>query len=55
MQLGKGEVDFEAVIQFLKNKNYDGWIVVEQDVLPGMGNPKQCAENNRKYLQDKGL
>ncbi|MEO8962158.1 MAG: TIM barrel protein [Ginsengibacter sp.] len=54
-ELGKGEVDFEAVIQFLKNKNYDGWIVVEQDVLPGMGNPKECAENNRKYLQVKGL
>ncbi|MEO9004961.1 MAG: sugar phosphate isomerase/epimerase [Ginsengibacter sp.] len=54
-ELGKGSVDFEAVIQFLKNKNYDGWIVVEQDVLPGMGNPKKCAENNRKYLQGKGL
>lgn len=54
-ELGKGEVDFEAVIQFLKNKNYNGWIVVEQDVLPGMGDPKQCAENNRKYLQNKGL
>ena len=54
-ELGKGSVDFEAVIQFLKNKNYEGWIVVEQDVLPGMGNPKKCAENNRKYLQGKGL
>ena len=54
-ELGKGDVDFDAVIQFLKNKNYNGWIVVEQDVLPGMGNPKQCAENNRKYLRDKGL
>ena len=54
-ELGKGDVDFKAVIRFLKNKNYDGWIVVEQDVLPGMGNPKQCAENNRHYLQSKGL
>jgi inosose dehydratase len=54
-ELGKGDVNFEAVIQFLKNKNYNGWIVVEQDVLPGMGNPRQCAENNRKYLHDKGL
>jgi inosose dehydratase len=54
-ELGKGYVDFEAVIAFLKNKKYDGWIVVEQDVLPGMGNPKQCAENNRYYLHNKGL
>ncbi|MDP4252206.1 MAG: TIM barrel protein, partial [Bacteroidota bacterium] len=54
-ELGKGDVDFKAVIQFLENKKYDGWIVVEQDVLPGMGNPKQCAENNRKYLHNNGL
>jgi inosose dehydratase len=54
-ELGKGDVDFTAVKNFLNNKNYKGWIVVEQDVLPGMGNPKQCAENNRKYLQSIGL
>ena len=54
-ELGKGNVDFDKVIEFLKNKKYEGWIVVEQDVLPGMGSPKKCAENNRKYLQRKGL
>jgi inosose dehydratase len=54
-ELGKGDVDFTAVKNFLNKKNYKGWIVVEQDVLPGMGNPKQCAENNRKYLQSIGL
>ena len=54
-ELGKGNVDFAAIKTFLEDKNYNGWIVVEQDVLPGMGNPKQCAENNRKYLQTIGL
>ncbi len=54
-ELGKGDVDFEAIKNFLVGKNYDGWIVVEQDVLPGMGNPKKCAENNRKYLETIGL
>jgi len=54
-ELGKGDVDFKAIKKFLENKNYNGWIVVEQDVLPGMGNPKQCAENNRKYLESIGL
>lgn len=54
-ELGKGSVDFQAITDFLENKNYDGWIVVEQDILPGMGNPKQCAENNRKYLHTLGL
>lgn len=54
-ELGKGAVDFKKVKDFLEEKGYDGWIVVEQDVLPGMGNPKQCAENNRIYLQSLGL
>jgi inosose dehydratase len=54
-ELGKGDVDFKAIKNFLVGKNYDGWIVVEQDVLPGMGNPKKCAENNRKYLETIGL
>jgi hypothetical protein len=26
-----------VVIQTLKDIGYDGWIVVKQDVLPGMG------------------
>jgi inosose dehydratase len=54
-ELGKGDVDFIAIKDFLNKKNYKGWIVVEQDVLPGMGNPKQCAQNNRSYLQSIGL
>ncbi len=54
-ELGKGDVDFVAIKNFLNKKNYMGWIVVEQDVLPGMGDPKQCAENNRDYLQSIGL
>jgi inosose dehydratase len=54
-ELGKGDVDFVAVKKFLNSKNYNGWIVVEQDVLPGMGDPKQCAQNNRAYLQSIGL
>jgi inosose dehydratase len=54
-ELGKGDVDFEAVKDFLVDKNYKGWIVVEQDVLPGMGNPKKFAQSNRQYLQSIGL
>lgn len=54
-ELGKGTVDFKKVKEFLEDTGYDGWIVVEQDVLPGMGNPKICARNNRVYLQSIGL
>ena len=54
-ELGKGNVDFVSIVNFLNAKSYDGWIVVEQDVLPGMGSPKRCALNNRKFLKKLGL
>lgn len=54
-ELGKGDVPFAAISQFLESKHYDGWIVVEQDVLPGMGEPKICAQHNRDYLKSIGL
>lgn len=54
-ELGKGNVDFRDIKNFLVDRNYQGWIVVEQDVLPGMGNPKKYAENNRKYLEKIGI
>ena len=54
-ELGTGAVNFTEVKQLLEDNNYHGWIVVEQDVLPGMGQPKQCAQNNRRYLKTIGL
>jgi inosose dehydratase len=54
-ELGRGAVDFPAVIAELQQRGYDGWIVVEQDVLPGMGSPKESAHRNREYLRSIGL
>jgi inosose dehydratase len=54
-ELGKGAVNFNAIVNELHSKMYTGWIVVEQDVLPGMGNPKTCALNNRNFIRSLGL
>jgi inosose dehydratase len=54
-ELGKGDVNFPGVLEVLKEIHYDGWIVVEQDVLPGMGSPKESAQRNRDYLRSIGL
>lgn len=54
-ELGKGEVNFRGIADCLKERGYDGWVVVEQDVLPGMGSPKGSAQRNREYLRDIGL
>jgi inosose dehydratase len=54
-ELGQGDVDFPAVLAKLQARDYEGWIVVEQDVLPGMGSPKESAQRNRNYLARIGL
>ena len=54
-KLGEGELDFPAIVRELRRRAYEGWIVVEQDVLPGMGDPKACARHNRDYLKGLGL
>ena len=53
-ELGKGEVDFPALMTELKRLEYNGWGVVEQDVLPGMGKPKESAQRNRDYIRSLG-
>lgn len=54
-ELGRGDVDFPGVVKALEDIGYNGWIVVEQDVLPGMGTPKESAHRNRDYLRSIGL
>lgn len=54
-ELGHGAVDFPAVITMLREAHYRDWIVVEQDVLPGMGAPAVSAARNREYLKGLGL
>ena len=54
-ELGQGNVDFPGVVKALQDIGYKGWIVVEQDVLPGMGTPKESAHRNREYLKSIGL
>ncbi len=50
-ELGKGCVDFPAVLRWLKKTGYTGYTLVEQDILPGMGNPADSARRNREYLR----
>ena len=54
-ELGRGAVDFPAVIGALRDLDYAGWVVVEQDVLPGLGTPEASARRNREYLRRLGV
>jgi len=54
-ELGRGMVPFARVLDMLRARHYDGWIVVEQDVLPGMGSPAESARRNRDFLRGLGV
>lgn len=55
-QLGQGEVDFPAVIQAMQTLNYDGWAIVEQDILTDDRSvPRRYSQANRDYLTSIGL
>lgn len=55
-ELGKGSVEFAGVIAELTQLNFEGWGVVEQDVLPGQGaDPLTSARRNREYLRKLGV
>ena len=43
------------IVDALRRGNYSGWIVVEQDVLPGGGTPAASAQRNRTHLRRLGL
>jgi inosose dehydratase len=54
-ELGEGCVDFPGMVEALREIDYQGWVVVEQDVLPGMGSPRESARRNREYLRSIGV
>ncbi|MDD4191411.1 MAG: sugar phosphate isomerase/epimerase [Mangrovibacterium sp.] len=54
-ELGKGSVDFQTIAFLLKERPYSGWIVVEQDIIPGMGTPKESAARNRDFIKRLGF
>jgi inosose dehydratase len=55
-ELGKGSVDFPALLKVLDSLNFDGWAVVEQDILPGpSADPLAIAKRNLAYLRSIGI
>lgn len=54
-ELGRGSVDLGGILDLLRAEGYEDWVTVEQDVLPGMGTPKESAGRNRRELAELGL
>ena len=50
--LGQGTIDWQGIKRILEEIDYQGWGIVEQDILPGMGvDPLASAKANRQFLQ----
>jgi inosose dehydratase len=55
-ELGTGSVDFPAIVREMDALGYDGWAVVEQDVLVSdLDAPRRSSAANRAYLRSIGL
>lgn len=54
VELGQGLVDVPGVMAALKKNKFRGWAVIELDNPPAPGDtPKLCAEDNKKYVEEK--
>ncbi|MFN8373667.1 MAG: TIM barrel protein [Anaerolineae bacterium] len=55
-ELGKGGVNFPAIIAEMEKLGFDGWATVEQDILvDDLDAPRESAARNREYLRSLGL
>jgi inosose dehydratase len=55
-ELGTGDVDLDGFLSQLMEGGYDGWLVVEQDWVPGPGDDPapqiEAQARNRRWLAD---
>jgi inosose dehydratase len=55
-ELARGAVDFIAFRDVLRDINYEGWAIVEQDMYPApFDKPLPIAKRNRAYLREIGI
>ena len=58
LRLGEGDVGIDAILDRLVAMGYEGWVVVEQDIFPGPGDPDAAQRDqlaNRALLRAHGL
>jgi inosose dehydratase len=58
-RLGDGDADVEGVLRELRHLDFDGWLVVEQDIMPKteerFANAAGDQRANRRYLSERGF
>ena len=54
-ELGRSAIDYGTILETLDDVGYSGWVTVEQDVHPGMGQALESAKRNREFLKGLGI
>ena len=61
-RVGDGDVPIDEVLTRLRENGYEGWLVVEQDIIPDPSDPSDPAAQaagdragNREYLRARGI
>ncbi|MGI9624633.1 MAG: TIM barrel protein, partial [Acidimicrobiales bacterium] len=56
--LGQGDVAIHEILELLLAQGYSGWLVVEQDIMPGPDDPESAHSDqvaNRARLSQQGI
>lgn len=53
----RGSIDFSVLLELMKEKGYDDWVVVEQDMYPveSFDDPLPIATRTREFFKELGL
>ena len=52
VELGRGRIPIVQLLEHLKQSQYSGWLVVEQDYAP---DPAAAARRSREFLREHGI
>jgi inosose dehydratase len=49
--MGQGIIDFPEIVKFLKNTDYTGWIMIEEESAKAEADPDLAVIENGKYIE----
>jgi len=51
--LGEGTVDFPAIVSYLADTGYEGWVIVDDESALASSDPDEAARRNAVYLHNR--
>jgi len=51
-ELGKGTAHFTAIVSYLAESGYEGWVIVDDESAPSVSDPDEATRRNASYVRD---